>query len=119
MITPNRRQPNLQQSLDTATLRVVSTTYVGRSPHETFFSPDGREVWAAVHGQDYVSVIDAQRGGELRRIRTADGPSKVVFSPDGRTAYVNHFRAQELDVIDVADGQVSERIALPAAVGTS
>lgn len=110
---------NAVQVIDAGTQQVLSTTYVGRSPHEAVFSPDGREVWVAVRGQDYVSVLDAQRGGELRRIRTADGPSKVVFSPDGRSAYVNHFRAEELDVIDVANGEVSARIALPPDVGAS
>ena len=33
--------------IDTATNKVRHTTYVGRSPHEAFFTPDGKEVWAA------------------------------------------------------------------------
>jgi len=31
------------------------------SPHEAFFTPDGRELWVTVRGEDYVSVIDRQR----------------------------------------------------------
>src|SRR5882757_261293 len=31
--------------IDTATNSVKHVTYVGRSPHEAFFTPDGREVW--------------------------------------------------------------------------
>ena len=31
--------------IDTATNTVKHTTYVGRSPHEAFFTPDGTEVW--------------------------------------------------------------------------
>src|SRR3954451_6674579 len=38
-----------------------------------FVAPDGRTLWVAVRGQDYVSVLDARTGGELQRIRTADG----------------------------------------------
>ena len=30
--------------IDTATNAVKHTTYVGRSPHEAFFTPDGKEV---------------------------------------------------------------------------
>lgn len=100
---------NGAQVLDTATNRVLRTFHVGRSPHEGFISPDGRELWVAVRGEDHVAVIDLRTGRE-RRIRTADGPSKVVFAPDGRRAYVNHFRAPKVAVIDVASHQIVARI---------
>lgn len=102
---------NAAQLIDTRTNSVVpSTSYVGRSPHEGFVSPDGRELWVAVRGQSHVSVLSTRTGRELRRIRTADGPSKVVFSPDGRLAYVNHQRASEVDVIRVRDRRVIRRV---------
>ena len=44
--------------IDTATNAVKHTTYVGRSPHEAFFTPDGKEVWVTVRGEDYVAVLD-------------------------------------------------------------
>src|SRR5205807_9042372 len=31
--------------IDTATNKVKGTIYVGRSPHEAFFMPDGSELW--------------------------------------------------------------------------
>src|SRR3954451_9522915 len=34
--------------IDTGTNTVKHVTYVGRSPHEAFFTPDGREVWVTV-----------------------------------------------------------------------
>ena len=49
--------------IDTATNRVLHTTYVGRSPHEAFFTPDGREVWVTVRGEDYVAVLDGKQPG--------------------------------------------------------
>src|ERR1700754_2121105 len=45
--------------LDTATNEVKHTTYVGRSPHEAFFTQDGTEVWVTVRGEDYVAVLDS------------------------------------------------------------
>ena len=45
--------------IDTATNAVKHTTYVGRSPHEAFFTPDGKEVWVTVRGEDYIAVLDA------------------------------------------------------------
>jgi YVTN family beta-propeller protein len=89
---------------------VVHTTYVGRSPHEGFVSPDGRTLWVAVRGQNYVSVINTRMGQELQRITTADGPSKVVFSPDGTLAYVNHLRARVVEVIRVANRRIIKTI---------
>ena len=36
--------------IDTSTNKVKGTIYVGRSPHEAFFTPDGRELWVTVRG---------------------------------------------------------------------
>ncbi len=44
--------------IDTATNAIKHVTYVGRSPHEAFFTPDGKEVWVTVRGEDYVAVLD-------------------------------------------------------------
>lgn len=104
---------NATQIVDTSSNEVVQTTYVGRSPHEAFISPDGTQVWTAVRGEDYVSVVSLGTGEEVDRIETAKGPSKVVFSPDGRQAFVNHFDEYELDVIDVATREATDRITIP------
>src|ERR1700747_3119835 len=40
--------------IDTATNQVKHTTYVGRSPHEAFFTPADSEVWVTVGGRTYV-----------------------------------------------------------------
>src|SRR6476646_10972552 len=44
--------------IETATNKVRKIIYVGRSPHEAFYTPDGRELWVSVRGEDYISVID-------------------------------------------------------------
>jgi YVTN family beta-propeller protein len=101
---------NAAQLIRTENNELASTTYVGRSPHEGFVSPDGKTLWVAVRGQRYVAVINTQTGREVGRIGTADGPSKVVFSPDGRLAYVNHLRAREVEVVRVRDRRIIKRI---------
>jgi YVTN family beta-propeller protein len=110
---------NATQIVDTSSNEVVQTSYVGRSPHEAFISPDGTQVWTAVRGEDYVSVVSLDTGEEVDRIETAKGPSKVVFSPDGEQAFVNHFDANELDEIDVASREVTDRIAIPDEAGAT
>src|SRR5262249_4970776 len=60
--------------IDTATNAIKHTTYVGRSPHEAFFTPDGKQVWVTVRGEDYVAVLDAKTFAEKTRIKLANGP---------------------------------------------
>src|ERR1700727_1271590 len=55
--------------IDTATNALKHTTYVGRSPHEAFFTPDGKEVWVTVRGENYVAVLDSQTFEEKSRIK--------------------------------------------------
>src|ERR1700732_3303175 len=55
--------------IDTATNAVKHVTYVGRAPHEAFFTPDGSEVWVTVRGENYVSVLDGHTFEEKSRIK--------------------------------------------------
>src|SRR5947207_6049808 len=65
--------------IDTATNAIKHVAYVGRSPHEAFFTPDGREVWVSVRGEDYISVLDATSFAEKTRIITPNGPGMQIF----------------------------------------
>ena len=44
--------------ISTETNKVLGKVYLGRSPHEPTFTPDGRHVWISVRGEAYVSVVD-------------------------------------------------------------
>jgi YVTN family beta-propeller protein len=96
--------------IDTVTNSVRHTTYVGRSPHEAFFTPDGREVWVTVRGEDYVSVLDAKSFKEKTRIKLPNGPGMQIFSPDGKYGYVCSSFTPETDVIAVADHKIVGRV---------
>src|SRR5499426_2724185 len=65
--------------VDTATNRVKHTTYVGRAPHEAFFTPDGNEVWVTVRGEDYVAVLDGRTFEEKLRVQVSAGPGMQIF----------------------------------------
>src|SRR6202043_3788995 len=65
---------NAVNFIDTATNAVKHVTYVGRSPHEAFFTPNGGEVWAVVRGENYVAVLDGTTYEEKTRIITPSGP---------------------------------------------
>jgi YVTN family beta-propeller protein len=96
--------------IDTATNAIEHTTYVGRSPHEAFYTPDGSEVWVTVRGENYVDVLDARTFEEKTRIVTPAGPGMQIFSPDGRYGYVCSSFNPELDVVTVADHQIVARV---------
>jgi YVTN family beta-propeller protein len=96
--------------IDTATNRVKGITYIGRSPHEGFFTADGKEVWVVVRGEDYISVIDPATFRETRRIPTTAGPGMVLFHPAGKLAFVVSSFNPVVDVIDVRAHKVVKRL---------
>jgi YVTN family beta-propeller protein len=96
--------------IDTASNAVKHVTYVGRSPHEAFFTPDGSEVWVSVRGEDYVDVLDAKTFEEKTRIETPNGPGMQIFSPDGKYGYVCSSFNPETDVVSVADHRIVARV---------
>src|SRR5271166_6743430 len=97
---------NAVNFIDTATNTVKHVTYVGRSPHEAFFTADGTEVWVTVRGENYVSVLDGATYAEKSRITVPNGPGMTIFSPDGKYGYVCSSFMPETDVITVADHKI-------------
>lgn len=92
--------------IDTATNAVKHITYLGRAPHEPFFTPDGNEVWVTVRGEDYVAVLDGHTFEEKTRIKVPAGPGMQIFSPDGKYGYVCSSFNPETVVVSVADHKI-------------
>src|SRR6202165_3914447 len=101
---------NAVNFIDTATNTVRHVTYVGRSPHEAFFTRDGSEVWVVVRGENYVSVLDGTTYEEKTRITVPNGPGMTIFSPDGKYGYVCSSFTPETVVIPVADHKIVGRV---------
>jgi YVTN family beta-propeller protein len=96
--------------IDTATNSVKHVSYVGRSPHEAFFTTDGKEVWVSVRGENYVSVLDGTTYEEKTRITVPNGPGMTIFSPDGKYGYVCSSFTPETEVITVADHRIVGKV---------
>jgi YVTN family beta-propeller protein len=96
--------------VDTATNAVKHVTYVGRAPHEAFFTRDGSEVWVTVRGEDYVSVLDGRTYAERSRIQVPNGPGMTIFSPDGRYGYVCSSFTPETVVVSTAEHKIVGRV---------
>ncbi|HEY0791801.1 MAG TPA: YncE family protein [Chthoniobacterales bacterium] len=97
--------------LDTATNAIKHVTYVGRSPHEAFFTPDDSELWVTIRGEDYVSVIDASTFQEKDRIPVGNGPGMTIFRPDGKYGFVCSSFTPETKVVDVKTHKVVATVA--------
>ena len=96
--------------VDTASNRVKHTTYVGRSPHEAFFTPDGSEVWVTVRGEAYVAVLDGTSYAEKMRIQVPNGPGMTIFSPDGTYGYVCSSFTPETVVVSTKTHEIVGRV---------
>jgi YVTN family beta-propeller protein len=96
--------------VDTATNRVKHTTYVGRSPHEAFFTQGGSEVWVTVRGEDYVAVLDGATYTEKARIQVPNGPGMTIFSPDGTYGYVCSSFTPETVVVSTKTHEIVGRV---------
>ena len=79
-------------------------------PTRLFFTPDGKEVWVTVRGEDYVSVISTLTFAETMRIKVPTGPGMQIFSPDGRYGYVCSSFTPETVVVAVADHRIVGRV---------
>ena len=101
---------NAVNFIDTATNSVKHVTYVGRSPHEAFYTMDGKEVWVVVRGENYVSVLDGTTYEEKTRITVPNGPGMTIFSPDGKYGYVCSSFTPETEVISVADHKIIGKV---------
>ena len=86
--------------IDTQTNLVKHVAYIGRSPHEAFFTKDGSELWVTVRGENYIQILDGTTYEEKSRIVTPNGPGMTIFSPDGSLAYICSSFVAELDVFE-------------------
>jgi YVTN family beta-propeller protein len=96
--------------IETATNVIKHVTYVGRAPHEAFFTPDGSEVWVTVRGEDYVAVLDGHTFEPKTRITVPNGPGMQIFSPDGLYGYVCSSFTPQTVVISVKEHRIVGRV---------
>jgi YVTN family beta-propeller protein len=96
--------------IDTKTNLIKHITYVGRAPHEAFFTPNGKEVWVTVRGEDFVQVLDGKTYQPTERIKLPDGPGMTIFSPDGKYGYVCSSFTPKTVVIDTKYHRIVGRV---------
>lgn len=101
--------------IDTQSNRVKHVTYVGRSPHEAMLTPDGKEVWVTVRGENYIQVLDGSTYLPTQRITVPNGPGMTIFSPDGEYGYVCSSFTPETTVISTHTHTIIGRVQQASA----
>src|SRR5512143_2465828 len=96
--------------IDTETNAIKHVAYVGRSPHEAFFTQDGKEVWVSIRGENYIAVLDGKTFEEKTRITVPNGPGMVIFSPDGEYGYVCSSFSPETVIISTAEHKIVRHV---------
>ncbi len=80
--------------------------------HNAVFSPDGKELWAAVMmTEGKVKVYDANTFLLLNSITVGQMPAEVTFSDDGKKAFVANGMSNSVTVIDAATKLVIDTIS--------
>src|SRR5215212_1374980 len=96
--------------IDTGSNTVRHVAYVGRSPHEAFFTPDGSEIWVSIRGENYIAVLDGHSFREKLRIEVPNGPGMTIFSPDGKYGYICSSFSPETVVVASDTHQIVGRV---------
>ena len=115
-------------AIDTETKTLLGYTPVGREPHLAVVSPNGKEAWVAMRGENYISVLEldaaklhdtssirTQRMPQIAVLPTVQGPSMVSFTSDGKFAFVVAGKEKRIEKFDVASRKpvASQKVVAP------
>lgn len=93
--------------IDTTTLEVDDVIEVGAVPKYVAVSPDGRWVLVTNWCSYDLSVIDAARGEEVRRVDIGAYPRGIAVDPASSEAHVAVMGSTHIAVVDLDDFSVS------------
>jgi len=122
--TANSLSPRIAEAgkvfaIDTATDRIIWSTYVEGSPNHLAVSPDGKRLYVPLFDRNHILVLDARSGELVERWHSFLGNHTLELSKDGKTLYVGNMVAQVISAYDTAGGpggKLIKRFAADAAV---
>jgi YVTN family beta-propeller protein len=93
--------------IPTDTLKIDQVIKVGSVPKYLASTPDGKYILVSNWCTYDVSVIDIEKGEEIRRIKVGRFPRGIEVSPDSSTAYVAVMGSYNLAKINLRNFKVS------------
>ncbi|MFI4975251.1 MAG: YncE family protein [Caulobacterales bacterium] len=103
-------------AIDTATDKIVWSTFVEGSPHHLAVDPSGSRVFVPLFDRNYLVVLDAHSGQVLAKWYATLGNHGLEMSRDGRKLYVGNMISDRIWVYDTQTGRIIQSLAAGEAV---
>jgi YVTN family beta-propeller protein len=87
--------------------KTIAEIPVGVSPHYASFTPDGKRGLTAVQGPSLLAVFNPQTNVVEKSISVGSRPHWVASSPDGKTALTSNEGSNDVSIIDLESGTVT------------
>lgn len=92
--------------IDVATNLGVAIVPTGKLPHHVLSTPDGKELWVTLYGENRLQVFDANTLKEIASVDVGSPNDDLIFSPSGDRLYVSLGQKDEVKTIDTAKRSV-------------
>ena len=105
--TPLGRVLTANQAANTVTLIDVATNTAyasiptGQQPHHVVATPDGREFWVTLYGENRLQVFDASTLKEVASVDVGASNDDLTFDPEGKMLYVSLGKSDAVAIVDV------------------
>lgn len=95
--------------IDSATNQVIETIPVGKRPRGVGVSPDGKEVYVAISGDNAIAIIDPVAMKVVRSFASGDDPEAFAVHTNGNL-YISNEEDAKASVFDPASGTLIAEI---------
>ncbi|MGH7748259.1 MAG: YncE family protein, partial [Candidatus Dormibacteria bacterium] len=115
-LNPRLSEAGKIDGIDTATGRIVWSTFVDGVPNHLAVDPAGKRVFVPLFDRDWLLVLDAHTGQILNRWYSVMGNHGLESSRDGSRLYVGNMIDDAIWVYDTATGKVVDVMRAGEAV---
>jgi len=101
--------------VDTTTWTLVKNVDVGGWPVRAAFAPDDSSVYVTCRNDDAIDEVSNAGAGSavVRTLVVGDAPFEMALSPSGLTLYVVNYYDQNIGIVDLTSGIMTNTIGLP------
>ncbi|MEO5951708.1 MAG: beta-propeller fold lactonase family protein, partial [Chloroflexia bacterium] len=101
-ILTSNQAANTISLIDVATDQAFAAVATGSQPHHVVGTPDAKEFWVTLYGENRLQVFDSSTLKEIASVDVGSGNDDLAFSPDGKRVYVSLGKGDAIAVVDVA-----------------
>lgn len=101
---------NSMLAVDTVSRKVLFQGDTGRKPYACALVPKRHAVYVSNWGEDSLSILNADNGQPIARVRVHERPGDIIASPDGNLIFVTNGDRNIVSIIDTATQRTIEEI---------